>query len=82
MEGPRLSCLGTGLQILNAGKSVEMSDERLRHSQISEEESTKTLTIRANKLTIFTTSILGLRRSNKLSLVGGVTDPGIALHTN
>lgn len=71
MEGPRMSCLGTGLQILNAGKSVEMSDERLRHSQISEEESTKTLTIRANKLSIFTTSILGLRRSNKLSLVGG-----------
>lgn len=66
-----MSCLGTGLQILNAGTSVKMSDERLRHSQISEEESTKTLTIRANKLNIFTASILGLRRSNRLALVEG-----------
>lgn len=64
-----MSCLGTGLQILNAGTSVKMSDERLRHSQISEEESTKTLTIRANKLNIFTASILGLKRSNRLALV-------------
>lgn len=65
-----MSRVGTGLQFPNAGKSVEMSDERLRPSHISEEESTKILAIRANKLNIFIASILGFRRSNRLALGG------------